>query len=182
MPRCCLAGGWHGRLCQHGTAVCGHSSPGQLSAQGSSTGAAALRRCLHPQQQQLCSMSPSTPSPQSYLSFLGIFGPLGPSPHQACPWPSPFGCGQSGLGPAGGSGWLWCCRARADLPPHHSRQDPAAYGSAMPTYVPSTTRWHIAIVAVFFIFIFSSVIQIRCFSHCSVLSTFETIFVHYYPL
>lgn len=77
---------------------------------------------------------------------------------------------------------LRLARHGADPPPCRSRQHPAAYGSAMPTYAPSTTRWHIAIVAVFFSFIFSSVTQIRCFSCCSVLSTFETIFVHYYPL
>lgn len=181
----CLAGRWHRGPCQHSTAVCGRSTQGQLSAPSSSSGAAAHGQSLHPQQ-QLCSVSPSTPSPQSHLSSLGIFGPLGPSPQRARPCPSPF--------------WLWSvwprpsrrfgaalvlfrlAGRRADLPPHRSRQDPAAYGSAMPTYVQSTTRWHIAIVAVFFIFIFSSIIQIRCFSHCSVLSTFETIFVHYYPL
>lgn len=104
----CLAGRWHRGPCQHSTAVCGRSTQGQLGAQSSSTGAAAHGQSLHPQQ-QLCSVSPSTPSLQSHLSSLGIFGPLGPSPNELAHAPPHFGCGQFGLGPAGGLGQLWCC-------------------------------------------------------------------------
>lgn len=182
----CLAGRGQGGPCQHSTAqpcvaaalrgssVLSPPARLQQHTEGLAPSAAAL---LH---------VPQHPFPAVLSLFSWQLWPPRAKPAESLPVPlpvlavvSPARAQQEVLGSSGAAEAGW---AQGRSPPTPQQAGPSSIWLSVQTYAPSTTRWHVAIVAVFFIFIFSSVIQIRCFSRCSVLSTFETIFVRYYPL